>query len=288
MPKKDVDYSNTIIYKIYCKDDAIKDLYVGHTTNFVQRKYAHKVSSNNPKSTLKIYNTIRSNGGWDNWDMVEIAKYCCKNSTEARIKEQHHYEELNASLNCCPPYVDIKKYYCNICELQCSGPKQYNVHINGNKHAVNFKNQQVDKNEQNSLKNTGIYFCKCCKYDTSSKKDYKKHILTEKHSRLANAIKMLADSTILSPQQNQTFVCNCGKSYVHDSSYYRHKKKCTYIADNISTNVVQEQNISINKDELILMILKQNSEILKENSELRKEQTDIKELLLEIVKKWNS
>ena len=44
MPKVEIDYSNTIIYKISCKDIAIKEVYVGHTTNFVQRKHTHKQS----------------------------------------------------------------------------------------------------------------------------------------------------------------------------------------------------------------------------------------------------
>jgi spermidine/putrescine-binding protein len=99
MPKKEVDYSNTIIYKIYCKNEIITELYVGHTTNFIQRKYSHKISCNNLNNDLKIYNVIRSNGGWDNWDMVEIAKYNCKDSTEARIKEQEHYNKLKSYLN---------------------------------------------------------------------------------------------------------------------------------------------------------------------------------------------
>ena len=30
MPKNEIDYSNTIIYKIICKDENIKDLYVAH------------------------------------------------------------------------------------------------------------------------------------------------------------------------------------------------------------------------------------------------------------------
>ena len=47
MPKTDVDYSNTIIYKICCKDESITDVYVGHTTNFIQRKYSHKISCSN-------------------------------------------------------------------------------------------------------------------------------------------------------------------------------------------------------------------------------------------------
>ena len=40
MPKKEINYQNTIIYKIRCKDLNIKDVYVGHTTNFIQRKIA--------------------------------------------------------------------------------------------------------------------------------------------------------------------------------------------------------------------------------------------------------
>jgi hypothetical protein len=33
MPKVKMDYSNTIIYKIFCKDTNIKEAYIGHTTN---------------------------------------------------------------------------------------------------------------------------------------------------------------------------------------------------------------------------------------------------------------
>ena len=79
MPKEYVNYSNTIIYKIFCKNENLKDLYVGHTTNFIQRKYQHKTSCNNNNVKFKIYETIRANGGWNNWDMVEIANYNCKN-----------------------------------------------------------------------------------------------------------------------------------------------------------------------------------------------------------------
>ena len=52
------DYSNTIIYKISCKDVNITDLYVGHTINFVQRKKTHKYSCISDKSSnynCKVY-----------------------------------------------------------------------------------------------------------------------------------------------------------------------------------------------------------------------------------------
>jgi hypothetical protein len=126
-----------------------------------------------------------------------------------------------------------------------------------------------------SQKNPDNYLCDCCNYITCSKKDFNKHILTAKHKMLENASKMLVN---LSPYHNQRFICNCGKTYAHDSSYYRHKNKCAYKDDNIRSKEEPTDK------ELILKILKQNSELIKENSELRKEQTDIKELILEIVK----
>jgi len=65
MPKDAIGYSNTIIYKIFCNDTSVTDIYVGHTTNFIKRKYQHKVLCNTGKK-LKIYDLIRKNGGWDN------------------------------------------------------------------------------------------------------------------------------------------------------------------------------------------------------------------------------
>jgi len=97
MPKKEIDYSQTLIYKIVCKDLTIPELYVGHTNNFRVRKNKHKWDCN--KKDFLIYKTINNNGGWDNWEMIEIEKYPCKDGNEARARERYWYEELNAKLN---------------------------------------------------------------------------------------------------------------------------------------------------------------------------------------------
>jgi predicted GIY-YIG superfamily endonuclease len=49
MPKRIIDYSKTIIYKIVCKDTEIKDVYVGSTTQFTKRKASHKSACHNKK-----------------------------------------------------------------------------------------------------------------------------------------------------------------------------------------------------------------------------------------------
>ena len=106
MPKVEIDYSNTIIYKIACKDPSITYVYVGHTTNFVQRKQSHKQSCYNIKSpcyNLKLYKTIRDNGNWCNWEMSIVNFYNCKNQLEARQKEQEYFISLGATLNSVEP-----------------------------------------------------------------------------------------------------------------------------------------------------------------------------------------
>ena len=50
MPRKEINYSKTIIYKIRCEDENITDIYVGSTTNFIKRKNIHKSVCNNENS----------------------------------------------------------------------------------------------------------------------------------------------------------------------------------------------------------------------------------------------
>ena len=73
MPKTPIDYSKTIIYKIVCKDLNVKDVYVGHTTDFIRRKRQHNSVCNCETSlrhNLKVYQLIRDSGGWENWSMI--------------------------------------------------------------------------------------------------------------------------------------------------------------------------------------------------------------------------
>ena len=116
-----------------------------------------------------------------------------------------------------------------------------------------------------SLNNPEKHFCECCNYETSSKKDFNKHILTAKHQKLVNTSNMLVDLS------QKKFICNCGKSYTHDSSYYRHKKNCTYKNYNIIEEKEQYETLTkqeatkneINFDkELFMMLINQNKELL--------------------------
>ena len=102
MPRKPIDYSNTHFYKNVGKDTNMKSVYVGHTTDFTARKYIHKkqcINPNNKSHNHFVYQTIRANGNWDNWDMVELETRYCESSLEARRIERAYIEQLQADLN---------------------------------------------------------------------------------------------------------------------------------------------------------------------------------------------
>jgi hypothetical protein len=197
MPKDIINYSSTIIYKIVCKDLNIKDLYVGHTTNFIKRKQYHKSDCNNPNSThynYKVYSTVRDNGGWDNWDMIEIEKYSCKDANEARARERYWYEELKANLNSIRPISSKEEQK----ELYKITNKEY---VKKNEEFI--KQYQTDWYEENQdivKKNQKEYYdikgkflkgekitCECGK--TLRKDGLKTHYTSVKHKEyLANIV----------------------------------------------------------------------------------------------------
>ncbi len=189
MPKIEIDYSNTVIYKIVCNDTSCKKFYVGHTTNFVQRKHSHKQSCTNEKSlnyNLEMYKTIRENGGWENWRMVIIHFANCKNSHQAKKIEQEFFESLNDPNN-----------------TNQILPKQI------------LKTEKVE-----TCKKSGLYTCTFCCYNTSVKSNYDKHILTPKHQDNTKIEKNANDKCIKCK--------NCNKPYKTRSGLWYHEKTCTF------------------------------------------------------------
>jgi len=93
MPRKTIDYTKTIIYKITCKTPAISFVYIDYTSNFRNKKNFHKCAVNGNRTDIELYNMIRNNGGWENWEMTEIEKVECKNKEEAIVKK-NEYEKI--------------------------------------------------------------------------------------------------------------------------------------------------------------------------------------------------
>jgi hypothetical protein len=122
---------------------------------------------------------------------------------------------------------------------------------------------------------SNTYSCNYCDYTCSKKYNWDKHILTLKHTSAILSNEKMAKNG--KKWQNELFRCEkCEKEYNNRSGLWRHKKICN------SKQETKGENEQIVNDEpsdkqLIMMLIK-------ENSELRKEQADIKEIILEIVK----
>ena len=196
----DKDYSNTIIYKITCKDPSIQDVYVGHTVNFVQRKKAHRrtcMNSKYPNHNCKVYKVMRNNGGWDNWNMDIVAFYKCNDLNEARQKEQEHFVALNATMNSVEPFP--------------SKPVNRIIHVN----PLTVNNPTYNENIQIS-NNPRILNCEPCNFVTTCKSDYERHVLTQKH--------LDGGRNDLTPiKLSNDYSCpRCQKKFKFLSSLYRH------------------------------------------------------------------
>lgn len=111
MPLTKVDYNKAVIYRIYCLDENVKECYIGLTTDFIRRKYNHKLGTQ--IKDARLYNFIRDYGGWDNWNMeiiyrFENDEYECVNKSYCEAVETNFINEYVATLN--SQKFDRKKY----------------------------------------------------------------------------------------------------------------------------------------------------------------------------------
>ena len=107
------NYSNSIIYKLCCKDTDITDIYVGSTTNFRGRKNNHKTNCQNEKRknyNRKVYKFIREHGDFENWEMIMIEEFSCSTKLELHKKEREYFELLKPNLNTNVPNRTQKQY----------------------------------------------------------------------------------------------------------------------------------------------------------------------------------
>jgi hypothetical protein len=298
MPKTEIDYSNTIIYKITCKDPTIKDVYVGHTTNFIQRKHAHKQNCVNDKSTnykCKLYQVIRNNGGWNNWIMEIVGFFNCNDHYEARQKEQEYFELLHATLNSIEPISkpklkteksppsEKKIYYCEVCKVKLQNLKCMEIHNQSKKH-IQKQRQPFYENPSKSPIDKPNFYCEICEYKTSNKKDYNKHILTAKHEKNVLLTNNGTSLTNTKSESNQSNMCElCNKCYGSRVGLWYHKKKCSVIKDTVLNvnGIIENKNDEENKLSItnnipigvIMEVIKQSKELqnvlIEQNKELQ-------------------
>ena len=145
-----VNYENSTIYKIVCKDLDITDCYVGSTTNFNRRKSEHKTRYNNVNDkhyNLKVYKFIRDHGNFDNFDIIEVERYCAIDKNDLHARERYWLKKLKSNLNCQIPNRSSKEY--NKTDKQIKYIKKQNEKLKLDKVQCNFCNKEMRKDSLN-------------------------------------------------------------------------------------------------------------------------------------------
>ena len=216
MPKIKIDYGNMIFYKVYCLNPRVNKIFVGHTTNIVQRKHVLKKQTELRYS--EIFDVINKNGGWKCWRIKEIEKYNdCKTHADVLMREKYHYDILeNLILS---GHHEVKK--------------------------IKKEDEHIDTNKVNNS-----YKCEYCEYECEQKKHFQQHISTRKHHEMVTFIEMmneykekvienvkcsseklentsLENTSQVTELEKKEYKCiACGKIYKNMSGLCKHRHIC--------------------------------------------------------------
>jgi hypothetical protein len=99
------------------------------------------------------------------------------------------------------------------------------------------------------------YTCELCNFICSYQSNLNVHLSTQKHINKLNA----------TPKDIDDYKCQCGSTYKHSSSYYRHIKSCNYTKPEPKLDEITEP-LSIQPDSpdlytIIQLLIKENQEI---------------------------
>jgi hypothetical protein len=107
------------------------------------------------------------------------------------------------------------------------------------------------------------YYCEKCDYKCSKKYNWEKHIATSKHK-----MEVFGNGKEMAKWQKVACIY-CEKQFKTNAGLWKHKQKC------VSTDNQVKQFSEIDKDELIITLLKQNAELIKGQQEMMVHQQDM-------------
>ena len=121
------------------------------------------------------------------------------------------------------------------------------------------------------------FYCESCDYSTCRKCHYDDHLISLKHVRRNN------QATFSNTKIGvfKKYCCeNCGKEYAERTGLWRHKKKCNI--SEYDSNFSEEHKTNNNMitgltEQMVIELIKQNSEILKQNQDLSNKIIEITE-----------
>jgi len=94
-------YSTSTIYKISCLDSSKSHIiYIGGTTNFINRQSSHYYALNDRrKKDRTLYKFMKENGGFNNFCFTILGEYCLNSKAELIKKEEEFIRLYSPKLN---------------------------------------------------------------------------------------------------------------------------------------------------------------------------------------------
>ena len=130
--------------------------------------------------------------------------------------------------------------------------------------------------EQNLMPKNADFHCVYCDFHCCKKSNWNIHLNTTKHTLRVNGNNM-ENAEI---DKNAENMCDCGKKYATKSGLWKHKPKCT-VKNNMKNTLVKEE--TNDKDDLILMLIKQNSALIKETSDFKNLMVEQQNMMMKVI-----
>ena len=105
-------------------------------------------------------------------------------------------------------------------------------------------------------KNARFFLCEACDFKCCKESEYNRHLATLKHQKFTKVYKKNATA-------DNALRCECSKTYSSRMGLWKHKQKCPFAKEKNDTIISSDLNDihGIDKDDLILKLLKDNEEI---------------------------
>ena len=156
--------------------------------------------------------------------------------------------------------------------------------------------ESTPKNADCDSLKTLIFYCEICDFKSSKQSNYKKHVLTSKHIEASKINGFNAENAENAEKNVKMYKCICKKEYKERSGLWRHKKKCSFVNENIQMvinddydNHENDNDNDIDNDEDHYIVKKENTTqmdmLINLFQEQLKENKELKELIIEQQKK---
>jgi hypothetical protein len=125
-----------------------------------------------------------------------------------------------------------------------------------------------------------FFYCSDCDYKCCKKYAWDRHMSTTKHTKVTPGDALV---TKKGKKGQKKYTCEfCNKFYESRNGLWKHNKICNF--ENNKEHKIIKTNETTDKDSLIMMLIKQNSELIKEQSSIRQMMIEQQNAVLEISK----